>query len=82
MPRYYFDLHDGAHIFLDHTGAALHDDAGARTEAALTLTEVVRDLMPGNGLWHDLKIVVRSRERGPLWETALHWETRLLEQAG
>ena len=72
------DIHGRLALYLDNE---LQDDERARTEAARTLAEVVRDLMPGNGLWHDLKIVVRS-EGGPLWETALHWETRRLEQAG
>lgn len=77
MPRYFFDLYDGDGLFVDNQGAVLANDDEARQEAARTLTEITRDNLPNDGLWRSLRIVVRAPDGNTLWETLLHWETRL-----
>lgn len=76
MPRYFFDLYDGDGLFADTQGTEFENDTLAHREASRTLTEITRDILPSDGAWRDLRIVVRSPEGNTLWETLLHWETR------
>ena len=46
MPRYYFDIHDGAQFARDETGVELDDINAARQEAARTLGELAREILP------------------------------------
>jgi len=46
MPRYFFDIHDGARSTTDDTGVELDGLEAARQEAARTLGEIARDILP------------------------------------
>jgi hypothetical protein len=48
MPRYHFDLHDGARFTTDETGVELDDIKAARQEAARALGELARKILPDN----------------------------------
>jgi hypothetical protein len=59
MPRYYFDIHDRARSTPDDTGVELDGLEAARQEAARTLGEIARDILP-NGDRHDVVIEVKD----------------------
>jgi hypothetical protein len=46
MPRYFFDIHDGARSTTDDVGVELDELEAARQEAARTLGEIARDILP------------------------------------
>jgi hypothetical protein len=46
MPRYFFDIHDGARSTTDDTGVELDGLEAVRQEAARTLGEIARDILP------------------------------------
>ena len=74
MPKYYFKLIDQGEVYHDSEGADLPDDEAARHEAALTLTEVARDVLVKDGLAHDFKIVVLNHAGETVWKTSLDFE--------
>jgi hypothetical protein len=57
LPKYYFKLIDQGEVYHDSEGADLADDEAARHEAALTLTEVARDVLVKDGLMHEFEII-------------------------
>ena len=59
MPRYYFDIHDEARFTTDDTGVELDGLEAARQEAARTLGEIARDILP-NGDRHEVVIEVKD----------------------
>ena len=59
MPRYFFDIHDGARSTTDDTGVELDGLEAARQEAARTLGEIARDILP-NGDRHEVVIEVKD----------------------
>ena len=59
MPRYFFDLYDDI-VVHDDTGADLPDLTAAQAEAARILTDVARDLLPGNGLGKAIRVHIRD----------------------
>jgi hypothetical protein len=46
MPRYHFDLHDGARFTTDETGVELDGIKAARQEAARRLAELAQEILP------------------------------------
>ncbi len=46
MPRYFFDIHDGARFTADETGVELDGIEAARQEASRALGELVREILP------------------------------------
>jgi len=59
MPRYFFDIHDGARSTTDDTGVELDGLEAARQEAARTLGEIARDILPYSDR-HEVVIEVKN----------------------
>ena len=59
--RYYFDIFEGDHWARDDVGLDCPNDAGARYQAVLALTEMARDFLPADGPSKDLKVRVRRK---------------------
>ena len=59
MPRYHFDLHDGARFTTDETGVELDDIKAARQEAARRLAELAQEILP-NDDQRDIVIEVKD----------------------
>ena len=76
MPRYFFRLVDQGEVYHDSEGAELPDDEVARHEAALTLTEVARDVLAEDGLMHEFEIVVLNAKGETVWRTTLDFEAQ------
>jgi len=68
MPKYYFDLVDGAETSIDDLGLEFADLEAARANALLALAEIARDKLP-QGDRKELKIYVRD-ESGHILLTA------------
>ncbi len=63
MPRYFFDLIDGANAFPDGEGTLLPSLRSARDEACEALLSLARDQIPVDGLTsRTLRMVVRSED--------------------
>jgi hypothetical protein len=77
MPRYYFDLRDGDHFLRDDVGVEFGGLEAARDEAARTLGEMARDVLPG-AVRRVLTIAVRDGENEPLLEARLVFEVARL----
>lgn len=60
MPRYFFDIHDGSRKARDDIGVDCAYVNAASVQATIALTELARDLLPGDGPDHHLAISVRS----------------------
>ena len=60
MPRYYFDLYDGAEVSVDAEGSELAHMQEARDEATMTLVETAKDRFPPKGQARTLSIRVRD----------------------
>jgi hypothetical protein len=71
MPRYFFKLIDEGRVFEDMEGVECPDDEAARHEAAVTLSEVARDVLAADGLLHEFEMVVTNDEGGTVWRTHL-----------
>ena len=48
MPRYHFDIHDGARFTTDETGVQLDGIKAARQEAARRLAELAQEILPSD----------------------------------
>ncbi len=59
MPRYFFDIHDGAHFTTDDTGMELDGIEAAQEEAGCTLGGIARDLLQ-DGRPHEVVIEVKD----------------------
>lgn len=66
MPRFYFDLLDGERLGMDEEGVECIDPEAARKEAAVTLSEIMRDAMPDGD-----QRTMAIRVRGESGETVL-----------
>src|SRR5687767_2981862 len=76
MPIYFFDTRDN-HIFIeDDVGLELPDLEAVKTQAALSLTELAREVLPGS-LERELAVEVRD-ERQPVLKAKLRFEAILL----
>jgi hypothetical protein len=71
--RYYFDVRDGAHVSVDDIGVELPDDAAAKLQATLALTEMAHDDLPDDGNERSLFIQVRDAA-GPRFELSLEFD--------
>jgi hypothetical protein len=58
MPRYYFDIRDGASLCKDDEGLELADLKAAKMETAETLAEIAREIAP---LEEDQQIAIEVR---------------------
>ena len=76
MPRYYFDIQDGDLFTPDDDGVELEGVEAARDEAARTLGEMARDVLPGTAR-RVLKVEVRNEAKQPLLEARLMFEVRV-----
>jgi hypothetical protein len=71
MPRYFFQLIDEGKVYHDSEGAECEDDEAARHEAAITLSQVARDVLAADGLFHEFEMIVFNDEGGTVWRTSL-----------
>ena len=76
MPLYFFDTRDNDTFIEDDIGVELPDIEGVKTQAALSLTELARDVLPGS-MRRDLAVEVRD-ERQPVLKAKLRFEAILL----
>jgi len=74
MKRYYFDIWDGDHKAHDDIGVECHSLHAASVQATIALTELAREILPGDGPERLLKITVRD-ETYPLFSLKLDFET-------
>lgn len=74
MPRYFFQLIDQGKVYYDTEGQELLNDEAARHEASVALTEVARDVLLKDGLFHQFEIVVRNDRDETVWRTKLEFE--------
>ena len=77
MPRYYFDIQDDDLFTPDHDGAELDDIEAARDEAARTLGEIARDVLPGAHR-RVLKVEVRDAAKESILQATLVYEVARL----
>jgi hypothetical protein len=74
VPRYFFDLIDGADAFPDGEGTVLPGLKSARDEACEALLGLARDKIPFDGLRSRmLSMVVRSQDGGRLLTVTLNY---------
>ena len=76
MPRYFFDTRDNDTFTEDDIGVELPDLEVVKTQAALSLTELARDVLPGS-MRRDLAVEVRD-EHQPVLKAKLRFEAILL----
>jgi hypothetical protein len=76
MPRYYFDLYDDIEV-RDDIGTDAPDLGAAQVEAARILTDVARDLLPGDGLHKDIHVHIRNRWGEELARASLNYSVEL-----
>lgn len=74
MPRYYFDIRENDEFVVDELGMDLPDLQAAAVEAAQSLTDMAKDLLPDSERY-SLAIEVRNGN-APLFKAALAYEFR------
>lgn len=72
MPRYYFDIDDGAHFTRDEEGVVLADPEAARAAAIDVLPNIARDVPPplsatSDGHDDGCRLVVKVRDESGLY---------------
>jgi len=80
MPRYYFDIQDGADLMRDSEGSEHRDLGAAQNEATDTLTQMGKEIFPG----HDdraLSIDIRDDGGKALMRVTLTHATERFGQA-
>ena len=76
MALYFFDIRDSDSFDEDDRGLGLPDLDAAKAQAATTLAELARDVIPGS--WkRELAINVRD-ERGPVLKVQMTFKAMLL----
>jgi hypothetical protein len=80
MALYFFDTRDNDAFIEDDVGVELHDLEAVKVQAALSLAELARDVLPGN-LKRTLTVEVRD-ERQPVMLAKLHFEAIILVPSG
>jgi hypothetical protein len=74
VPRYFFDLIDGADAYPDDEGTVLPGLKSARDEACEALLGLARDKIPSDGMRSRvLRMVVRSEDGGQLLAVTLNY---------
>jgi hypothetical protein len=76
MPRFFFDTRDGDAFLKDDEGVLLPDLEAARDQAAVSLAELAREVIPGSAR-RELAVEV-SDDRGPVLKALLHFEAVVL----
>lgn len=76
MARYFFDTRDNADFIEDDVGLDLPDLEAAKTQAAVALAELARDVLPGSTL-RTLIVEVRD-ERQPVLRAMLIFQAIIL----
>jgi hypothetical protein len=72
VPLYYFDTRDNDRFISDDVGLDLSDLGAARDQAAVSLAEMARDVLPGS-LRRNLAVEVRDRQQ-PVLTALLSYE--------
>lgn len=70
MPTFFFDIHDGTGPVADVEGSTLANIGAAQLEATETLTQMARELFPGNDE-KQISIDVRDEDGNALLTVAL-----------
>jgi hypothetical protein len=73
---YFFDTRDNGTFIKDDVGIELADLEAAKTQAALSLTDLARDVLPGS-IQRMLSVEVRNRFQ-PILKDVLTFEAILL----
>ncbi len=73
MPHYYFDIRDGQTLSVDEEGLTLANQRAAEIEAALSLADTAKDLVPSASSG-SLAIEVRDDD-GPIFRAAFLFGT-------
>jgi hypothetical protein len=79
MPLYYFDTRDDGTFIPDDLGLELPDLESVKVEAARSLAELARDVIPGV-LQRELAVEVRD-ELGPVLEALMTFQAIILRPA-
>jgi hypothetical protein len=78
MARYYFDTHDDGTVLPEDVGLDCADLAAVRDQAAMSLAELARDVLPGS-LRRVLSVKVHDGQH-PVLEAPLIFEAVILKQ--
>jgi hypothetical protein len=70
MARYYFDTQDGGDVVIDEEGLEFSSLEGVKREAARSLAELARDVLPGS-VRRELAIDVRDGRSRHILRTVL-----------
>ena len=75
MPRFYFDIRDGAKLNTDEEGIDLPDLPAAKSEATHSLADLTRDIRPDG---HDTDVSIEVRQNGEiLFRAGLHLDSNV-----
>lgn len=74
MPRYFFDFWEDGTLTSDEDGTDVPSFEAAKDEAVIDIAELAKDLLPGSGPHHELKIVVRNGAGDELIKLAFNFE--------
>lgn len=77
MPLYFFDTRDNETLIEDDVGLELPDLVAVKAQAAKSLAELARDVLPGS-IERTLTVEVRD-ERQPVLRATLTFEAVLLQ---
>ena len=80
MPLYFFDTRDNDDFIADNVGLEFHDLETVKDQAALSLAELARDVLPGSDR-RVLSVEVREERHQILIATLTFEAIILLEQA-
>lgn len=72
VPHYFFDTRDNDLFIEDEVGLELPDLEAVKAQAAVSLAELARDILPGS-IRRDLTVVARD-ERQPVLRATLRFE--------
>jgi len=78
VPLYFFDTRDNDHFIEDEVGLELPDFKAVQTQAAMSLAELARDVLPGSNT-RSLAVEVRTEQR-PVLRDTLVFEALILAQ--
>ena len=73
VPRFFFDLRDNAQVDRDDEGLEFESIEKARDEAARSLAEIAKFVLPGVDV-RELTMEVRDDAERPLFRTMLRYE--------
>jgi hypothetical protein len=79
MPRYYFDTRDDQTFMEDEMGLEFPDLESVKVEAARSLAELARDVIPG-AFQRELAVQVRD-ELGPVLKVLMTFQAIILRPA-